>query len=336
MPHAQTNTRSPRHKRPGPHPSALGTVLAIAALVNPKRTWREIILGSLAVVLLVFVYRVFAVYTVRSGECRPKPVDPHLRRLTRDERGTLVSYPERVGFPAQTRPLVVMTYNISGHSELLDGDHIRKIADVINRIHPDLAGLQEVHRKTWQSRFHDQLADLERLTGMRGYFCKSYVQGKGEFGNALLTRGEMLESTNHLLPSVGEPRVLLESVLRLDGATINVYVTHLTTWGAINRASRREQLQCLARHVPTSRWPYLLMGDLNAPPSAPEVAEFLAGHPGELAGPDIAITHPLMKRRIDYIVADYGWQVVSAQAVPIGPSDHYPVVAQLLWNREAR
>jgi endonuclease/exonuclease/phosphatase family metal-dependent hydrolase len=301
--------------------------------VTYKRTRRELIFGGLAIVLLVFVYRVFAVYTVRSGECRPKPVDPDLRRLTRDEGGTLVSYPERVGFPPQTRPLVVMTYNISGHSELLDKQHIRKIADVINQIHPDIAGLQEVHRKTWQSRFHDQLAELEQLTGMRGYFCKSYVQGKGEFGNALLTRGVMVESINHPLPSVGEPRVLLESVVQIDGATINVYVTHLTTWGPINRASRREQLRCLARHVPTSRWPYLLLGDFNAPPSAPEIREFFDGHPGELAGPDITITHPVMKRRIDYIVADYGWQVVSARAVAIGPSDHYPVVAELTWSR---
>jgi endonuclease/exonuclease/phosphatase family metal-dependent hydrolase len=301
--------------------------------VNPKRTRRELILGILSIILLVFVYRVFAVYTVRSGECRPRAVDPSLRRLTRDEFGVKVSYPEREGFPVQTRPLVVLTYNISGHSELLDGDHIRKIAEVINRVHPDIAGLQEVHRKTWQSRFHDQLTDLERLTGMRGYFCKSYVQGSGEFGNAILTRGTMVAAINHPLPSMGEPRVLLEAVIQIDGATINVYVTHLTTWGSLNRKSRREQLECLARHVPASRWPYLLMGDFNAPPDAPEIEEFIKTRPGILAGENIPITHPIMKRRIDYIFADWGWQVRSARALAIGPSDHYPVVAELLWNR---
>jgi endonuclease/exonuclease/phosphatase family metal-dependent hydrolase len=301
--------------------------------VTPQRTRKEIFLGCIAIGVLAFAYRFFTVYTVRSGECRPKPVDPRLQFVTRDEEGTKVRFPERAGFPQQSRPLVVMTYNISGHSALLDGEHIRKIADVINRIHPDIAGLQEVHRKTWQSRFRDQFADLEQMTGMHGTFCKSYVQGKGEFGNALLTRGTVLSAINHPLPSVGEPRVLLESVVQLDGATINVYVTHLTTWGPINRASRREQLECLSRHVPTSRWPYLLTGDFNAPPSSPEVAAFLNGHPGQLAGPDIAITHPLMRERIDYIVADYGWQIDSARAVPIGPSDHYPVVAELRWSR---
>ena len=48
-------------------------------------TKRRLILGVLAVLLLVFLYRVFAVYTVRSGECRPRPVPtspdarPHFR-----------------------------------------------------------------------------------------------------------------------------------------------------------------------------------------------------------------------------------------------------------------
>src|SRR5437762_7746059 len=49
----------------------------------------------LSVGLLIFFYRVFAVYTVRSGECRPKPVDPSTRILTRTEKGQLVSYPDR-------------------------------------------------------------------------------------------------------------------------------------------------------------------------------------------------------------------------------------------------
>ncbi|PYQ47251.1 MAG: hypothetical protein DMF59_19405, partial [Acidobacteria bacterium] len=83
-------------------------------------------------------YRVFAVYTIRSGECRPKPVDPNLRLLTRDEQGQIVSYPERIGYPQQTRPLLVMTYNIAGHDQLYDPNHIRKIAAVIDEVKPDI------------------------------------------------------------------------------------------------------------------------------------------------------------------------------------------------------
>jgi len=294
---------------------------------------RRPILGVLAILLLFFLYRVFTVYTVRSGECKPRAVDPSLRQLTRDEHGTLVSYPERIGFPQQQRPLVVMTYNIAGHDELLDSQHIAKIAAAINQVKPDIVGLQEVHRKTWQSRFRDQVAELEKGTGMNGYFFTSYAQWGGAFGNAILTRGEIVSAEGHELPSVGEPRMLIETVLRIDGATLNVYVTHLTTWGRLNRDNRRQQLECLARHVRASRYPYLLMGDFNAPPNTPEIEEFRKLNPGQLAGEEIGPTMKVTGQRIDYIFTDYGWEVRGVRARTIGSSDHWPVTAELLWNR---
>jgi endonuclease/exonuclease/phosphatase family metal-dependent hydrolase len=301
--------------------------------MHPKRRW---FLGVLCIFLLFFLFRVFTVYTVRSGECRPKPVDPSTRIATRSEKGQLVSYPERVGFPPQQRPLVVMTYNIAGHDELYRSDHIRKIADVINRVKPDIVGLEEVHRKTWQSRFRDQLAELEAATHMHGYFGPSYVQWGGAFGNAILTRGDIVSAEVHPLPSVGEPRTVIESVIRIDNATINFYVTHLTTWGELNASNRREQLECLARHETTSRYPYILAGDLNAPPSAGEVKEFRKLNAAQLCGEDIGPTHPTLNRRIDYIFADYGWEVRSARALPMGPSDHWPAIAELMWQRSAK
>src|SRR5947209_12705075 len=140
------------------------------------------------------VYRVFAVYTVRLGEWRPKPVDPNLRLATFDEHGRMVTFPERINYPAQTRPLVVVTYNIEGHDELIDSQHAAKIAATINALQPDIVGLQEVHRGTWQSRFHDQFETIRRLTGLNGYFGNSYTSLGGYFGNAILTRGEIVSA----------------------------------------------------------------------------------------------------------------------------------------------
>jgi len=306
------------------------TVPSVVTQQPPKRRW---ILGLLSIALLIFLYRFFTVYTVRSGDCRPKPVDPALRLLTRDEHGLPVSYPERIGFPPQQRPLVVMSYNIAGHDELYDADHIQQIAAAINQVKPDIVGLQEVHRKTWQARFHDQLRELERLTGMHGYFGTSYKQWGGAFGDAVLTRGEFLSNEVHELPSVGEPRIVIESVIRLDQTTISFYTTHLTTWGQLNRANRRQQLECLARHVRTSRWPYILVGDFNAPPDTPEIQEFRRMNAAQLAGESIGPTHEMTGKRIDYIFADYGWEVRGARALTIGSSDHWPITAELLWNR---
>lgn len=295
---------------------------------------RRPILGILSIFLLFFLYRVFAVYTVRRGECRPKPVDPSLRFATRDESGKVVTFPERVGFPRQTRPLVVMTYNIEGHDELYRGDHAQQIAAVINAVKPDIVGLQEVHRGTWQVRFRDQFDEIRRATGMHAaFFGPSYKSMGGEFGNALLTRGDILASEIHPLPSFGEPRSVSELVVRIDGALINVYVAHLCAWGGWKSKERGEELECLAKHIASSRYPFLLMGDLNAPPDANEIAEFDKRNAAQMCGREVSITHPLTKRRIDYLYADYGWNEIKTVAVKGGPSDHWPLVSTLYWSR---
>ena len=274
------------------------------------------------VFLLIFSYRFFAVYTARSGECKPHAGGPFL------------PYPPRVVH--RTRPIVVVSYNIAGHDELHDGDHIREIARTINDLHPDIVGLQEVHRGTWQARFHDQLAELSRLTGMRGFFAPSYTQWGGGYGNAILARGELLAEIAHPLPSVGEPRTLIETLIRIDGQPINVYVTHLATWGSLNQKNRSEQLECLARHVRTSHYPYILLGDFNNVIDSPEMKEFRHENGSQLCGVDIGDTfHSIFgNRRIDYIFADHGWAWANARVPHIGPSDHWPVVVDLWWNRE--
>ena len=302
----------------------------MAPMVTKKR---KLILGVLAILLLPFLYRVFFVYTVRSGECRPRPVDPSLRLLTRDEHGTLVSFPERTGFPPQRRPLVVMTYNIAGHDELIDGDHVRHIAEAIERLHPDIVALQEVHRKTWQARFRDQLAELKSRTGLHGYFAPSYVRWGGGYGNAILTRGQIVQAEVHPLPCLGEPRALLEATIRIDGATVSFYATHLTTWGRLNSKIRAEQLRCLARQVRTSRYPYILAGDFNTGPHSPEMEAFRRENVAQLATQAIGPTFPLWNEQIDYIFADHGWQVRTSRTWPIETSDHLPVTAELMWKR---
>jgi endonuclease/exonuclease/phosphatase family metal-dependent hydrolase len=287
-----------------------------AAMVTTRR---RLILGVLAVPLLIFLYRVLAIYTVRSGDCRPRPVT----RETRD-------------LPPNARPLVVMTWNIAGHAELIDGDHVRHVADAIRRIRPDVVALQEVHRGTWRSRFRDQLSELESRTGLRGHFAPSFVQWGGGFGNAILTRGEIVRAEVHPLPCLGEPRSLLEATIRIDGATISFYSTHLTSWGRLNSKNRVEQLRCLANKVRTSPHPFILAGDLNTGPNSPEMEEFRRGNVAQLASQEVGPTYPSLNAQLDYIFAGPGWQVRASRAWPIEVSDHLPVTAELVWGRVRR
>ncbi|MGN6183620.1 MAG: endonuclease/exonuclease/phosphatase family protein [Thermoanaerobaculia bacterium] len=263
-----------------------------------------------ALILIVIAYRVLGVYEFREGECSaPKP------------RNFASTYPKH---------LTVMTFNIEGHASLLRSDHIQQIADVINRHHPDLVGINEAHRNTWQARFHDHTQQLARLTHMNVVFGRSYRFAGGDFGNAVLARGQILASDVHELPGTGEPRTLLDTKVRVNGGIVEFYVTHVTAWASIGMKTRDLQLQCVQDHLKASAHPFILTGDLNAPPDSPEVAKFLGGATMQFAGDPKQPSHKVMEKRLDYILADRGWTVRNARVLDEGPSDHRPVIAELI------
>jgi endonuclease/exonuclease/phosphatase family metal-dependent hydrolase len=270
------------------------------------------IVGTVVTILFIIVvaYRVLGVYEFRSGDCTA--VAP---------RKFASTYPKR---------LVVMSYNIEGHASLLSSEHIAEIAKTIRKYNPDIVGINEAHRHTWQARFGDHVEQLRRLTGMNAVFGRSYVFARGEFGNAVLTRGQILSADVHELPGTGEPRTLLETVVRVNGGTVELYVTHTTAWASINQATRDTQLHCINAHVRASRHPFILVGDLNAPPDSAEISRFLDRNVLQLAGDAKEPTHKVMEQRLDYILADPGWQVRSARVLDDGPSDHRPILAELV------
>jgi endonuclease/exonuclease/phosphatase family metal-dependent hydrolase len=106
-------------------------------------------------------------------------------------------------------------------------------------------------------------------------------------------------------------------------------VTHTTAWASLGREAREDQLQCINAHVQASSFPYILTGDLNAPPETPEMATFLGSNTLKLAGDPKAPTHRVMEQRLDYILTDPGWEIRSARVLDDGPSDHRAVLAEL-------
>jgi endonuclease/exonuclease/phosphatase family metal-dependent hydrolase len=260
--------------------------------------------------IALLAYRVFGVYEFRTGDCSalaPRKFAP--------------TYPKR---------LTVMTFNIEGHASLLNSHHIEEIAAVIRKYAPDVVGINEAHRGTWQARFGDHTEQLRLLTGMNVAFGQSYEFMGGSFGNAMLTRGDIVSTDVHELPGTGEPRSVLESVVRINDGVIQFYVTHTTAWGSVNRGTRDVQLKCLLAHVRTSGHPFILVGDLNAAPDAPEIASFLAQDGMRFAGDPKTPTHRILETRLDYILVDPGWIVRSSRVLDDGPSDHRPVLAELI------
>jgi endonuclease/exonuclease/phosphatase family metal-dependent hydrolase len=275
-----------------------------------RRRMTRVLIAFALIFIGVMAYRVLGVYRFRSIECTALPA-----------RGFSPTYPKN---------LTVMTFNIEGHATLLKGDeHLEDVAATIRKYNPDVVGINEAHRGTWQARFGDHVEQLRLLTGYRVAFGRSYTFMHGDFGNAVLTRGEIVSSDIHQLPGTGEPRSMLETIIRINGGTVDFYVTHTTAWASLSESTRAEQLKCIQAHVRASTHPYILTGDLNAPPESDELKAFLDGNTLRFAGDPKEATHRVMNQRLDYILADAGWTVRSARVLDDGPSDHRPVLAEL-------
>ena len=195
--------------------------------------------------------------------------------------------------------------------------------------------------------------------------CGTGLRSPPQYGLALLTRHEILAHTLHLLPAhpgrepLREPRGVLHARVRSPaGEELDVLVTHLDN---SDPAHRTAQVQGIVRLSQDLTGPALLMGDMNAEPSAPELAALAAtgwreamdaasSSVGEARRsplrqmlsaalarlrPARGATHPARFpiRRIDSLWTR-GPLTVTAMAVGSrGSSDHRPVVATLARER---
>ncbi len=279
-----------------------------------RRTLARLALAAALVVATIVGYRALFVYQLAPSGCPP------VNAVREDSSAP----------PPGTR-LTVLSYNIEGHAALVRGGHLTGVAQVIAARKPDVVALQEVHRGTWQARFRDQARELASATGMEIVYGPSFRSLGGEFGNALLTRGHITGSRVVSLPSFGEPRSLLEAEVEIEGARYSIFVTHLAAWGSFNRRTRQRQVSCLGDHLRASKRPFVLCGDLNAVPGAPDLELLESGGFARLCGLASEPTHTLLGRRLDYIFADPRFQVIDAAVLREGPSDHWPIAATLEW-----
>jgi endonuclease/exonuclease/phosphatase family metal-dependent hydrolase len=158
-----------------------------------------------------------------------------------------------------------------------------------------------------------------------------------------LSRLPILISDVHPLPGAGEPRSALRTMIELDGGTLWVTNTHLSTG---DPGQRSEQVAALAALHTGSMEAGVLVGDFNARPDAPELAALrgrfadsweLAADRDDQAGwrfwqRDEGRTHPAHTphRRIDQVWVSDGVSVTGARVLDAdGASDHLPLVVDL-------
>lgn len=222
----------------------------------------------------------------------------------------------------------IMSYNIQGHAAARRPDHLPKLAEVIASVQPDIVGLQEVHCGTRAGPLH-QAEVLAHLTGMTHWFGRSCGMDGGHYGNAVLTRGDIRSTHLYALPGSGEPRSLLQTDIALNGHDVTFFVTHLAAWGRLLRVSRMQQIAELGDITARGSLPHVLVGDFNVPPGAEEIRTLLTHGHLHVIGDFREATFPMTRQRLDYVFADPRWETVSTEVVRRGPSDHWPIVAEL-------
>jgi len=189
--------------------------------------------------------------------------------LSRDERRVVPTrFAVRKGrtfkarcMPVPARTITVLTYNI--HSAVSErGLALGRIAAELRAWGPDIVALQEVDDNRTRTDHVDQARWLADQLGMTSTYAAAEQQGDGSYGNAILSRFPVVSSTSHRLPATGtglsNPRVLLRTVVEIDGFELTVDSTHFSNTSEPSRVMQARTVAGLHDD------PRIVMGDLNS------------------------------------------------------------------------
>ncbi|HEY3581202.1 MAG TPA: endonuclease/exonuclease/phosphatase family protein [Pyrinomonadaceae bacterium] len=231
------------------------------------------------------------------------------------------------------KTLRVMTYNIHvgvGMDKKLD---LQRIADVINREHPDLVGLQEVDRGVKRTEGKDEIAELATLTQMQYAFAPNLDFQGGKYGVAILSRFPIRNTVHRMYENKreAERRGMLLVDVEVDHKTLTFVTTHLDYQFEDGRAFETEQL---LRFLADVKEPLIVVADLNDVPSGGAYqlmrTKFDDAWITSRAQGD-GFSYPADKpaKRIDHIFYSRGVRAKKAWVVETLASDHVPVVAEV-------
>lgn len=218
--------------------------------------------------------------------------------------------------------LRLMSYNIRHGVGLDDRLDFDRIAEVINREHPDVVALQEVDSVTQRIGGRDLLGELGESTGMYHLYAPAISFDGGKYGIGLLCRKNPLVIRKVPMPGREEPRMLLI-------AEFEDYVfccTHLS----LTEEDQLTSVEKIGKLLENEKKPVFLAGDLNAEPDSPTMKALQEKFVILTGGKEMTIPADNPQSCIDYIlgyVANGSRYQVTMNYVVNEPvaSDHRPV-----------
>ena len=170
---------------------------------------------------------------------------------------------------SRTTTLTIASYNV--HRCIgRDGRHDPgRVAKVIEELRADVVALQEVDFRYHIRRGVDQLRFLSEATGLESVWGPVLYGPRGQYGNGLLTRHEVLAVRGiDLSVPRHQRRGALDVDLAVHGTRVRVIAAHLGLGLNERQIQVRRLLQVLDDQDGT---PLILLGDFNEwrPPSRP-------------------------------------------------------------------
>lgn len=246
-------------------------------------------------------------------------------------------FEDKVVIPQEGKIVKVMTYNIYGARATNNPPaDLDELAAVIKKEDPDYVMLQEVDAFTERSgKEVHQARDLAALLGMNWHYTAARAQGSGYFGDAILSKTEIIKTFDHTLspaPGVsGETRSVCVVQTKVDDIEIYLACTHLDHLGdETNRVSQAEQLEKVMGEYGGT---LIMGGDFNCLPNSRPMRK-ISSYLTLAAKGHFEFTFPSDKpnKTIDYImykpkenISVQNYSVINETKA----SDHRPVVSML-------
>lgn len=234
----------------------------------------------------------------------------------------------------------VLCYNIH-YGQGTDGTYdVDRLAKVINQSRPDFVALQEVDVVVKRSGQVHQARQLAALTGMAVRFGPTQHYEGGLFGNAILTRHEILDVLIQPLPYTEStpqkttyPRGAIAVTVRTsDNQNLRFISTHFQHNVAEDRIAEAKAINQLFAAEEDSL-PTILAGDMNAKPESEPVKTLLSKWTCAIEDVPVATSPATDPRsRIDYIFyrTPNRFRLLSTKVIDESlASDHRPVFAEL-------
>jgi endonuclease/exonuclease/phosphatase family metal-dependent hydrolase len=243
--------------------------------------------------------------------------------------------------------ITAVTYNIHfgvGMDNMYD---LYRICEDIRALHPDIVGLQEVDvHWSHRSRFDNQVKKLARELQMNYFFAPMYDRPpvkpgdpNRQHGTAILSRFPIYEEKNQRItrlstvdpnPTLSVAPGFADVKVEVGKTPLHVYVTHLDYRS--DPTVRKKQVEDMVRVMEKDTGTQMLLGDLNAPNTAPELRPLWnLFQDAAVACKQSCNTYPAdtPTRRIDYVLVTPDIQAAAATTLPTTASDHRPVIARV-------